>query len=313
MSVYAMERVRQLLDYVLNRTAAPLIGQCHEIEDVERWFEDEASLVQYRRGLAYMVFRQIVNNDQLAIDAEGNIKRAEWEALEQRLQTMLASGEVPQLDFPQGDSGVWGYIQSFLLEQYRYGDNVTVREGDVFLDCGAYCGDTAVWAIRQGAGRVYSFEPHPAHLDCLRRNDQKYGQGRIVTLPIGLGATEGSMNLEGYGPAARLVAEGQVQNQGQPPIQVPVVTLDNWCRNNAVKPDFIKMDLEGAEVDVLQGARGIITEYKPRLAICLYHRLSDMWVIPRMIKEMVPGYRFWCRQNSLIADFVLYATIEAQA
>jgi FkbM family methyltransferase len=310
MSVYALERVGQLVNYMTTRASAPMMAACDQIETIERWFEDDSSLVQYRRGLAYMLFRQIVNNDQAAIDLVGNIKRDEWEALGQQVHTGLAEGTIPQLDFPQGDSGLWGYIQSFLLEQYRYGNEVTLRKGDVFLDCGAYCGDTAVWAVGQGAGRIYSFEPHPAHLDCLRRNDQKYGQGRIVTVPLGLGATTGSFMLEGHGPAARLATGEPGQNPGQGQIPVSVVTLDNWCRENAVKPDFIKMDLEGAEVDTLQGARGIIMEHKPRLAICLYHRLSDMWVIPHMIKEMVPEYRFWCRQNSLIADFVLYATVE---
>jgi FkbM family methyltransferase len=304
MSVYAVERVKQLMDCVVNRAVAPLVGSCDVIEEIERWFENESSRVQYQRGLAYMVLRQILNNDQIAIDAAGNIKRDEWAALEQQVQTRRAARQLPQLDFPPGDSGVWGYIQSFILEQYRYGNAVMVREGDVFLDCGAYCGDTAVWAVGQGAGRVYSFEPHPMHLDYLRRNDQKYGKGRIVTVPVGLSAANGTMSVAGAGPAAQLVAAGQGEGT------VSVVTLDNWCRENAVKPDFIKMDLEGAEVDTLKGARGVITEHKPRLAICLYHRLSDMWVIPQMIKEMVPEYRFWCRQNSLIADFVLYATVE---
>jgi hypothetical protein len=90
---------------------------------------------------------------------------------------------------------------------------------------------------------------------------------------------------------------------------VPVVALDDWCRENSVKPDFIKMDIEGAEPDAIQGASEVIRAYRPRLAICLYHRLSDMWVIPNMLKTLVPEYRFWCRKNAPYAEFVLYASV----
>jgi hypothetical protein len=90
---------------------------------------------------------------------------------------------------------------------------------------------------------------------------------------------------------------------------VTVAALDDWCRENAVKPDFIKMDVEGAEVGALRGARSVITSCKPRLAVCLYHRLSDMWEIPLLLREMVPEYRFCCRKNAPFVEFVLYASV----
>jgi hypothetical protein len=90
-----------------------------------------------------------------------------------------------------------------------------------------------------------------------------------------------------------------------------VTALDDWCRDNAVRPDFIKRDVEGAEVDALRGARHVITAYTPRLAVCLYHRLSDMWGIPPLLREMVPEYRFRCRKNAPFVEFVLYASVRA--
>lgn len=132
-----------------------------------------------------------------------------------------------------------------------------------------------------------------------------------MPVPFGLGAAPGRLSLvlppdRGL-DSIQLVASGN-EDELNDSNSVPVVALDDWCRENAVKPDFIKMDLEGGEVDAINGARGIIAEYKPRLAICLYHRLSDMWVIPRLIKEIVPEYRFWCRKVEK-HDFILYADV----
>jgi hypothetical protein len=91
--------------------------------------------------------------------------------------------------------------------------------------------------------------------------------------------------------------------------QAQIITLDEWCRKNSVKPDFIKMDLEGMEIAALKGAQNIIKEFKPRLAVCLYHRLQDMWEIPILLKRIEPKYKFYCRKNSPYVEFVLYASI----
>ncbi|MDR2111924.1 MAG: FkbM family methyltransferase [Candidatus Accumulibacter sp.] len=196
------------------------------------------------------------------------------------------------------------YASVFVLEQYRYDDAVDVRAGDVFLDCGACCGETAVWALNKGADKVYAFEPNPEAQKYLLANAEKYGPDRIALVPFGVGASAGRAGMvteAGNIGGTRLVeaADGGV----------PVTSLDDWCRENAVRPDFIKMDVEGAETAALRGARQIITEYKPRLAICLYHRLSDMWEIPLLLREMVPEYRFWCRKNAIFVEFVLYASV----
>ncbi|MDR2819741.1 MAG: FkbM family methyltransferase [Desulfovibrio sp.] len=196
------------------------------------------------------------------------------------------------------------YASLFVLEQYRYGDAVEVREGDVFLDCGACCGDTAVWAVGKGAGKVYAFEPNPEAQKYLLANAKKYGRERISLVPSGVGAAAG---------CTRMIAEagniGGTRLEDDTAGSVPITALDEWCRENNVRPDFIKMDVEGAEPAALRGARRVITECRPRLAVCLYHRFSDMWEIPLLLREMVPEYRFWCRKNAPYVEFVLYASV----
>lgn len=71
---------------------------------------------------------------------------------------------------------------------------------------------------------------------------------------------------------------------------------------------FIKMDIEGAEMDALHGAAELIKSKKPKLAICIYHKLEDLWEIPLYIRSLVVGYDFYVRQHTpLYLETVLYA------
>lgn len=90
---------------------------------------------------------------------------------------------------------------------------------------------------------------------------------------------------------------------------VNCIRLDDWFKENNVEPTFIKMDIEGAEVGALKGAAEAIKRLKPKLAICLYHKLTDMWEVPLLIKSMVPEYKLYCRKHHIRNEFVLYAAV----
>lgn len=84
--------------------------------------------------------------------------------------------------------------------------------------------------------------------------------------------------------------------------------LDNLFIDTPIT--FIKMDIEGAEKESILGAKEIIKKYKPKLAICVYHKLEDIYMIPKMIKELVPEYKLYLRHHSLgMWETVCYACI----
>jgi len=71
---------------------------------------------------------------------------------------------------------------------------------------------------------------------------------------------------------------------------------------------YIKMDIEGAELNALKGAANTIKKNKPRLAICVYHKPEDILEIPVFLSELVPSYQFYLRHHSqYYIETVLYA------
>jgi FkbM family methyltransferase len=75
-------------------------------------------------------------------------------------------------------------------------------------------------------------------------------------------------------------------------VEVPAVSIDEFVSSKSLtRVDFIKMDIEGAEIEALEGAKETIREFKPQMAIAVYHELSHYYKIPLYIKNIYPGYR----------------------
>ena len=84
--------------------------------------------------------------------------------------------------------------------------------------------------------------------------------------------------------------------------------MDDHLQGEAVS--FIKMDIEGAERGALRGAEQLIRRYRPDLAICVYHSISDLFEIPLYIHSIVPEYRLYLRHHTpVFCETVCYAVI----
>jgi FkbM family methyltransferase len=183
-----------------------------------------------------------------------------------------------------------------------------LREGDVVLDVGANIGLFTDFALKKGVGRVVAFEPVPEAIEIYRANllpDERVnlvekavgsvsGQATITTAaPIILGSSR--MAFAGCDfpmVAEKFLAE---KNQGKTRLkdyQVGVVTIDQTVKVLGLdRVDFIKMDIEGSELEALKGADRTIREFRPRLAISSYHQAGDVEAIREIIETKDLGYQ----------------------
>jgi FkbM family methyltransferase len=175
----------------------------------------------------------------------------------------------------------------------------------VVIDGGACYGDTALWlAHRIGpAGRVLSFEFMPAHLEIFRENLARNPglAGRIELVPRALHRQSGlELALLDGGPGSRL---------GTGPGPAVTTTVDDLVRERGLaRVDFVKLDIEGAELDALVGAEETLRRFRPRLAICAYHKPEDLGVLPAWIDALGLGYELRLAHFSALSwDTVLFA------
>lgn len=178
---------------------------------------------------------------------------------------------------------------------YGLGGN-GVRRGDVVLDCGANVGVYTRLALEAGARLVVAIELAPENLECLRRNmAEEIRAGRAVVYPKGVWDKDDmlTLNVSAKNSAANsVVMHPEGERQGP---QVPLTTIDKIVAELKLdRVDFIKMDIEGAERNALEGARATIAKHHPRMALSVYHRGDDPEVIPRLALEAWPQYQIAC-------------------
>jgi len=173
---------------------------------------------------------------------------------------------------------------------YTYG-GIGVRPGDTVLDCGANVGVFARQALRMGAALVVAIEPGPDSLECLRRNfAAEIAARRLIVYPKGVWHREETLRLLVDDNSS--IGDSFVLRRGSTEIAVPFVRLDTLVAElGLARVDFVKMDIEGAEQEALAGARQTLARFKPRLAVCAYHKSDDPLRIPALVGAARKDYR----------------------
>ncbi len=166
-----------------------------------------------------------------------------------------------------------------------------------FVDCGAYTGDTIEEFRRNGMcfDRIAAFEPDPANYRSL---------ARIATtedaclFPCGVWSDAKQLRFSSDNAAGHFTANGDMV--------VQTTSLDQAIPN--LQPNYIKMDIEGAEPHALAGSKALIKKYRPRLAISAYHEPEHLWSLLLQIDLWDLDYRFYLRSHAFNGfDTVLYA------
>ena len=200
------------------------------------------------------------------------------------------------------------YTSSVVDElQYFDSDLVKLKNDTYFIDAGSYTGDTLeafVQYTKGNFGRVICLEPVKKNVDILQETIKKMCVEDIDILEIGASDRKQVLYFDSKsGMSARTSQTGD--------IRVNCDSIDNICEAEKYEHiDFIKMDIEGAEVSALKGAKRVIQKYHPILAICVYHKEDDFYTIPTLIKEIYPGYKLYFRQYELSDEETVCYAIE---
>ena len=192
------------------------------------------------------------------------------------------------------------YVLPFnLAEQERRiyaSESVAIRKGDTVLDCGANVGVYTRVALNEGAGLIIAIEPAPENLECLRRNfAPEIAAGKVIIYPKGVWDRNDVLTLH-VDPHNSAADSFVIERQGEHNVlKIPVTTIDMLAAElNLARVDFIKMDIEGAEVKALHGGRATLAKDHPRLAISAYHAPDHPVNIPLAVRSAWDGYRMEC-------------------
>ncbi len=190
-------------------------------------------------------------------------------------------------------------------EQYFPNNEILIPDKDeVFVDAGAYDGGTSIAFARwckNNYQSIYLVEPDAVLFDAMKLIIKRSLLSNTVFVNKGVYSKSGKVafyddNVSG---------SSSIVDYGEDTIEVD--TIDNILQGKRVS--FIKMDIEGAEREALEGASFSITQYHPKLAISVYHKNEDLWSIPNYLMTKYPFYKFYLRHyTEITTETVLYAT-----
>lgn len=194
------------------------------------------------------------------------------------------------------------------------------NENEVLVECGGYIGDTLEAYVRKKNGKfkqVISFEPDFKNRlefkEKVGELTKEFGLGKeqIILYPYAVGDREEKLHImRSETDKGNLVQVVPMKEEaGCKDEEVKMVALDDFL---TMPYSFLKADTEGYEKEILRGAEKGIREYKPLLAICIYHNAMDFYEIPMLIKRMVPEYKLAVRHHlGTLSETVIYAYREA--
>lgn len=181
---------------------------------------------------------------------------------------------------------------------------------DIIVDCGAYVGDSAeryIWKMNQFKQYI-AIEPDIDNFSAMQKRFKRLREEwnlpgeKLVAIHCGVDKMTRVMNLErrvnGLGSIA-----GEVEKFDDTLVQF-------WALDDLMPKgfSFLKADIESYEYRMLQGTRKIIRNFHPRIAVCIYHSMVDMFSIPQLIHEIEPSYHLSVRHHSYCyEETVLYA------
>lgn len=204
---------------------------------------------------------------------------------------------------------------------YYFREPTPIRPGDHVIDVGGCEGAFGLEAIvTHGAARVWCFEPGATMVAALRQTAElNHLEDRLHVVPVAAGAESGVCQFveNAADPLSSRVGgisaiDGSIGIGGS---EVRQVALDEWAEAEGVERiDYVKVDAEGSDVAVLEGARALLRRCRPRIAATTYHAPDHCERMIRLLEALDVGYRVEVRGvvafDGIVRPVMLHATVD---
>lgn len=196
-------------------------------------------------------------------------------------------------NFGTGDLS-WIYAEIFndikVNPSSYHHEKIPIEKDAWVFDAGASEGFFTAYALEKTTGTVFAFEPIKELEAALIKTFKKdYEDGRFKMVSAGIGKEESTMQLSlnfSHPCDASTSDDANIERR-----EIRIVTIDDIVKSEALtRPGFIKMDIEGAEMDALKGATQTLKNLKPKLAIAVYHEYENGFECAEIIKSANPSY-----------------------
>ena len=211
----------------------------------------------------------------------------------------------------QFDSSV--FYSKYAIDELTTLDSV--RNKDI-IDAGGYVGDTALLFSSYTDKNIHVFETSPSNMDIIRETIRLNQLENIVPVSKALGEKSGTATFSlGERNSCNSLVERPGYNYPNH-IEVPVITLDDYVRENNLEVGLIKVDIEGGEQLLLKGAVETIRTQHPILLISIYHSANDFFEIKPMIEKMCDKYTFRIikpANSAIVIETILLAEVRDES
>lgn len=288
--VVAMNKYKEILKQIkFTSNISVMVDLCfNKYKDNLFHIADDAALKIYKQNLLKVM--EILGDEQ-----------------SKKILLTMVKKYCKETPFHQYYEGIYNYDEQYLPQGI-----ICLTNNENFVDCGAYTGDSMEAFLKKVDNKFdhyYAFELAKENFKILKNHiSRNFGEFSNKFSVYNQGVWDKSEKIcysESVEGTSSLMSKISI-NEGNYGI---VDALDNVIKGKKVT--FIKMDIEGAELRALHGAKNIIKEQKPKLAISVYHKIEDLWEIPLYMKECVPEYSIYLRHHTLLdQDTVCYAVLK---
>lgn len=197
-------------------------------------------------------------------------------------------------------------------EHQYFGNKIVKQASGSFVDCGAFQGDTLKSFLNQIGSykyQYYAFEADSRNYEMLKEYCLEHSLENVYPINLGVWDKKEQLYFQSDDVTGDVAGKLVIDKESENASQISADSIDAILGDKHI--DFIKMDIEGAEIKALNGAKESIGRWNPTLAISAYHELEHLWEVPLLIKKLNERYKI-CFGHHMwnMADTVCYGLMK---